>query len=71
MHKIIKNKDLAEILSKNPDDYIIVGKYGDEIGHYDQKILNVFRRDINNMPTTVINIENFSSNGMLKFYSKT
>ncbi len=51
---------------KNPQDFVLVGKHGDSMNRYDMQILNVFRRDGN---TTVINIENFKENGLLKMYT--
>jgi hypothetical protein len=53
---------------KHPDDFIMVGKLGDELYRYDQQIINLFRRDVKDIPTTVINIENFKESGMIKCY---
>ena len=59
---------MANELLKHPDDFVLIGKSGDDFGRADQQIVNLFRRDVNIIPTTVINIENFKENGMMKCY---
>lgn len=66
--RIIYNRELAEELMKNPDDFIIIGNKNDDYGRQDQQIINLFRKDVLDTPTTVINIGDFRENGMLKYY---
>ena len=46
----------------------MVGEYRDEMCLYDQQIIGVFRKDIPDAPTTVLNTQNFRDNGYLKHY---
>jgi len=56
---------LIKELEKHPDAFICVGKLGDDLGRYDQRILNTFLRD---GEVLVLNIENYKENNLLKFY---
>ena len=59
---------MANELLKHPDDFVLIGKSCDDFGRADQQIVNLFRRDVKDIPTTVITIENLKESGMMKCY---
>lgn len=50
---------------KHPDAYVCVGKFGDDYGRCDQRVLNTFLR---NGEILVLNIENYRENNFVKYY---
>ena len=62
---IIHTEDLIKELKKHPDTYICVGKSGDELGRYDQRIISTEIREGN---VLILNIENYKDDNLLKYY---